>query len=131
MPTDMINEALSGAGTVALITIGGTLLLTVVIIFFVFRAVRKVSGNSKDAQRILQTGIPAQARILQVSQTGMYVNNNPVADLILEVQIQGQAPYQTQLRQLVSMFNLSQFQVGSVLAVKVDPSNPANVVLMR
>lgn len=106
-------------------------IFTVLIIFFTMRYVRKMSGGGKDAQRIAQTGVPGQGRILNVQQTGTYINNNPVADILLEVHpSNGQPPYQTSVRRIVSMFQISQFQQGAVLPIKIDPADPSKVVLL-
>lgn len=115
--------------TIAIIVVVG--ILTVAIIFFAMRYARKMAGGGKDAQRIAASGIPGQGRILGVQQTGTYINNNPVADIMLEVHpANGQPPYQTTVRRMVSLFQISQFQQGAVLPIKIDPADPAKVVLL-
>lgn len=57
----------------------GALVVTVAVIFFVFRAIRQ------DPQ-ILKEGVPATATIVQVWQTGTYLNNNPQIGMLLQVQ---------------------------------------------
>jgi len=126
-----VGGIMQGAMTTTIITLVVVGLLTVVIIFFTLRYVRKMSGGGKDAQRIAQSGIPGQGRILNVQQTGTYINNNPVADILLEVHpSNGQQPYQTNVRRIVSLFQISQFQQGAVLPVKIDPADPTKVVLL-
>ncbi|HYO89219.1 MAG TPA: DUF3592 domain-containing protein [Candidatus Limnocylindrales bacterium] len=115
--------------TVIILVVVG--ILTVAIIFFAMRYVRSMSGGGKDAQRIAANGVAGQGRILGVRQTGTYINNNPVADIMLEIHpANGQPPYQTTVRRTVSLFQISQFQQGSVLPVKFDPADPSQVVLL-
>lgn len=106
-----------------------SLVVTLVIIFFAFRFARNMLGGGKEAQRILATGIPAQARILQVTETGMRVNNRAITNMVLEIHIPGQQPYQTQTRRAIAMIEVPRFQPGSVIPVKVDPANLMNVVI--
>jgi hypothetical protein len=105
-------------------------IITVLLIIFILRYVRKMSGNNKDAQRIAQTGVPGQARILTVQQTGTYINRNPVVDILVEVHPQTGQPYQTTVRRLVSMFQISQFQQGAVVPVRIDTADPTKVVIL-
>lgn len=122
---------MQGAMTTTIVIIVVVGLLTALILLFTFRYVRKMSGSNKDAQRIAQTGVPGQGRILNVHQTGTYINNNPVADILLEVHpANGQPPYQTSVRRIVSLFQISQFQQGAVLPIKIDPADPTKVVLL-
>lgn len=105
-------------------------IFTVVLIVFILRYTRKMSGRSKEAQQIAQTGVPGQARILNVQQTGTYINRNPVVDILVEVHPQTGQPYQTNVRRLVSMFQISQFQQGAVVPVRIDQTDPTKVVIL-
>jgi hypothetical protein len=126
-----ISSMISGFATQTILILAVVGVFTVLIIIFTMRYVRKMSGNSKDAQRIAQTGVPGQARILGVQQTNTRINHNPVVDILLEVHpSNGQPPYQTKVRRMVSMFQIAQFQQGAVLPIGIDPTNPTNVVLL-
>jgi hypothetical protein len=126
-----IGGIMQGAMTSTIIILVVVGILTVLIIVFAMRYTRRMAGGGKDAQRIAQTGIPGQGRILGVQQTGTYINNNPVADILLEVHpANGQPPYQTKVRRMVSLFQISQFQQGAVLPVKIDATDPTKVVLL-
>src|SRR5687767_7881391 len=84
-----------GLGTVAftILCIIGSFALTIPITIGAIMMVRKMYGP--DTQT-LQTGIPAQAKILQVAQTGSYVNYQPQVALTVEVTPEdGSPPYQT------------------------------------
>ncbi|MDL1902938.1 hypothetical protein FBR02_19490 [Anaerolineae bacterium CFX9] len=124
-----INNIISGSLGMTAIILIGSLIFTVVIIFFVFRYVRKVSGTSADHQKILLNGVPGQARILAVQPTGTRVNYQPVADIMLEVHPQGGTPYHAQVRRMISQFQMMQFQVGAVVPVRIDQTDPSKVVI--
>ena len=124
-----INNIISGTLGMTAIILIGSLIFTIVIIFFVFRYVRKVSGTSADHQKILLNGVPGQARILAVQTTGTRVNYQPVPDIMLEVHPQGGTPYHAQVRRMISQFQMMQFQVGAVVPVRIDQTDPSKVVI--
>jgi hypothetical protein len=112
-----------------LVTICGSLLFTVVVtgavIFVIYRVMKGMGPN----RQILQTGIPAQATIRQVWQTGTYINMNPQVGMQLEVRPPNGAPYVAQVTAVVPMINIPQFQPGTVVPVKISPTDPSRVEL--
>jgi hypothetical protein len=97
------------------------------IFFFAFRKVFGPMGKQRKLQKI---GIPAEATILEVGETGITVNNiYPVVKLKLEVRPPGGQPYQAELQTIIERLDIPQFQPGTVLAVKYDPKDPSNVAL--
>ena len=118
-----------GIGIITILTICGSLLFTVVItavvLFFVYRMIKGMGPN----QSILQTGIPAQAVIRQVWQTGTFINENPQVGMQLEVRPPGGQPYVTQVNAVVPMINIPQFQPGTVVPVKISPTDASKVEL--
>ena len=78
---------------------------------------------------ILQNGIPAQATIRQVWQTGTFINENPQVGMQLEVRPPGGAPYVTQVNAVVPLINIPQFQPGTVVPVKISPTDASKVEL--
>lgn len=105
-------------------------IVTVVIIVFAMRWARNLAGVGGAQQKVLQNGIPGQAQIVNVEQTSMRVNDNPVVILHLNVQPQAGQPYPVQIRRMIPMFQLMQFQQGAVLPVMIDRENPQNVVIV-
>ncbi len=99
----------------------GSLVFTVVLIVIL----RRVFSPNK---KLLQQGLPGQATIVNVYQTGMMINNNPQIGLVL--QINGPlGQYQTETKAVIPMISIPQFQPGAVLPVKIDPSNRNNIAL--
>jgi hypothetical protein len=129
MPPE-ITELLAGASTVVVLTIcGGTVLslaLTIGITVFAIRFVRNKVGPNRG---ILQDGIPAQARIVSVRQTGVMLNNQPQIAFELEVEPPGGTPYRAQAKAVIPMINIPQFQPGAEVPVKIHPSDPTQVVM--
>lgn len=82
-----------------------------------------------NANRLQKTGIPGKARILEVKDTGVTINDNPQVKLILEVKNSFGQKYNTQCRVLVSRINPGAYQPGMEVPVKIDPKNEMNVVL--
>jgi hypothetical protein len=103
--------------------------ITVVVLVFVFLVFRKVFGGISRNNALLTNGEPAQATVLQLWDTGVSLNDNPQVGLVLEVRPQNRPAYQVQTKSFISRLKVSQVQTGAVVAVKVDPTDPAKVAL--
>jgi hypothetical protein len=87
------------------------------------------SGVS-DAKELQQTGLPARATILEIWDTGMTINNDPVIGLRIEVTPDGRPPYiATITKALISRLDVPQFQPERVIPVRVDPTDPQRVAI--
>jgi hypothetical protein len=86
------------------------------------------SGISQ-AKQLHATGQPARAEILRIWDTGMTVNDDPVVGFVLQVQPDGKPAYETQTKLRISRIQVSQFQPGAVVPVRVDPTDPSRVSL--
>lgn len=73
----------------------------------------------------LARGVPAEAVILKISDTGTTINDDPVVRLLLQVHPPGQSPFQAETEQLVSRLQILQVQPGATVQVKYDPTNQA------
>ena len=120
----------SGLSVLMVIAIcGGTLLslaVTAGITIFAIRMVRKMVGPDRS---VLASGIPAMARIVNVRQTGMMVNNQPQIAFQLEVHPPSGSAYQVETKAVIPMINIPQFQPGAEIPVKIHPADPSKVVL--
>jgi hypothetical protein len=103
--------------------------ITVIVLVFVFLVLRKVFGGIARNNALLASGEPAQATVLQLWDTGVSLNDNPQVGLLLEVRPQNRPAYQVQTKSFISRLKVSQVQTGAVVAVKVDPADPAKVAL--
>ncbi len=82
-------------------------------------------SEARDLQR---AGLPAQAEILSIGETGLTVNGNPVITLGVEVRPADRPAYQATIKRLlVSRLEIPQFQPGKVIPVRFDPQDPSRV----
>ena len=125
-----LTEILAGTSIVVVLAIcGGTVLslaLTIGITIVAIRFIRKTVGPNRG---VLQDGIPAQAKIVSVRQTGVMLNNQPQIAFELEVQPPGGTLYRAQAKAVIPMINIPQFQPGAEMPVKIHPTDPTQVVL--
>ena len=68
-------------------------------------------------------GLPAEAKILSISDTGTTINENPVVRLRLEVHPQDGLPFETEAEQLISRLQVPMIQPGMTVPVKYDPDS--------
>jgi hypothetical protein len=116
-------------------TLGDTILWTIVpivvitagglIVFFVL--MRRFMGADR---RLLATGIPGSALVLDVRDTGVTINHvNAVLEARLQVTIPGRAPYEASAEVTLGRMSWGALQPGMTVPVKVDPANPARVAI--
>jgi hypothetical protein len=82
--------------------------------------------KKKKTEALMATGSKGEATVLQLEDTGTRINDNPRVNVLLEVRIPDHPPYQVRKTITVPLVRLSQIQLGSVVAVLADPSQPAN-----
>lgn len=68
------------------------------------------------------------ATVLSAVQTSSWVANNPVMEMTLEVQIDGQPKYTVQSLEAIPVSASARIYQGSVLRVRVDPKDPQKFV---
>ncbi len=120
----------------------GVILFTILIIVFSIAAtvipivlvVKFLGKMSGQRQALLANGIAAQARVVQLGMTGTTINDNPLLQIVLEVQPAmapgyrgAAAPFVTQM--LVPMIAMPRVQPGSVVPVRYSPTNPQEITI--
>jgi hypothetical protein len=90
---------------------------------------RKWQKGYGEAQRIKAQGVPGQATIMSMRQTGVYVNEQPQIELQLQVHDEMYGSRQITMKEYVPLMLLGALSTGRPLPVKVDPANPSNVVI--
>ena len=100
-----------------------TLVITAAAIGIPFYLMR---NNQKRAQELIEKGTQGEATILSLEDTGMRVNDNPRVRVELEVRMPGMSPYKVAKSVTIPLIRLSQVQVGTVVPVMVDMSDPQN-----
>ena len=82
-----------------------------------------------DNRPVRETGMAASAEVLEVWDTGVRLNDNPVVGFRLRVTLEDGTSYEAETRNVVSVVHIPQVQPGAVLPVKVDPEDHARVAL--
>ena len=102
--------------------------ISIAVSFVGMVVMRKLLGVSPDIET-LRDGIPAEASILKVWDTGLVVNNNPQVGMDLEVRPPSGSHYQAQTKKVLSMSAIPQYQPGAVVSVKISKKDPNKVVI--
>lgn len=92
-------------------------------------AIAERMGGISDAKTLQQIGTPAEATIVEIWDTGVSINDDPVVGFLLEVRPEGREAYRAKTKLLVSKVHIPQFQPGRVVPVRVDPNDPNHVAL--
>lgn len=103
-----------------------TLLGLALPLYFVVKLMR----GSAERKRLLTTGVPAIATIMQIWETGTRINDRPMVGFALQVQPQGGQPFQAQCQMVVSPLQIPSIQPGTQVQVKYDPANPSKVAIV-
>jgi hypothetical protein len=85
--------------------------------------------RANKADRLRHVGTPGKAIIEGMTQTGTYVNEQPVVKLDLEVQPDGLPAYSLKKKGIVPLMALGQLGVGNALPIHVDPNDRENIVI--
>ena len=88
-----------------------------------------VGRGASASNQILQTGTPGTATITGMSQTGVYLNENPQINLNLLVTLPGEVPYAANHREFVPLMLLGRLSSGAPLSVRVDQMDRSKIVI--
>jgi hypothetical protein len=87
-------------------------------------------GHKADqAESLMKTGVRGQAQILEMTQTGTYINNQPRVKLRLQVQAPGVAMFEDTRTITVPLIALGQLSTGVPLTVFMTPDKPRDYVI--
>jgi len=90
---------------------------------------RRMGRGAASEDQIYASGLDGTATITGLTQTGLFVNNNPEVKLDLQVNIPGRAQYNTTHGEIVPLILLGQLAVGATIPVKADPADPNKLVV--
>jgi hypothetical protein len=103
-------------------------LLAVVGVIFLWAWLR-IRGRRAEAQVLEASGQPGTATVTKVTQTGMYVNGQPVLGIDLQVNAPGRPAYAAHVREIVPLIGLANVQAGETYPVKVDANDPRKILV--
>ena len=92
------------------------------------KLVNSFTGEDVAAE-IRASGLPAEAKVLKIWETGVRVNHNPVVGFLLEIHAEGMQPYEAETKALISILMIPRIQPGEILKVRYDPKAPSRVAL--
>jgi hypothetical protein len=91
--------------------------------------VDRMSGVA-ETRRLQEAGVPANARILEIWDTGITVNDDPVIGMRVEIDRPDGTAYPATIpKSLISRLDVPRFQPGATVSVRIDPQDPAIVAL--
>lgn len=80
--------------------------------------------------QVLAHGVPAPAKIVDITNTGNVINNLPVYRIALQVQPTGRPPFMAAVQRTLDGINMLAFIPGRILDVKYNPRNLAQVAIV-
>lgn len=72
-------------------------------------------------RKVLRTGKSATARIIGVTDTGTYINRQPLVHITMEVQRADGSPFQAETERILGYSQLARFQPGATVNVRYNP----------
>ena len=115
-----LRELLQSEEAAGMIAIPVVLVITAVVMWSVFRTI---------SPKKIKNGVYAPARVLEVHDTGVSVNDNPQVRLVIEVMPKNGSPFQAQVKTLVSRLEAALVQPGVEAVVVYDPLKPTRLQL--
>ena len=88
-----------------------------------------IGRRASRMEGLRQTGLPGTAQVLEMEQTGVYINENPQVRMKLQVQAQGLAPYQVEKKATVPLIAIGMLGTGRPLTVYVNPQDHEDIFI--
>ena len=105
--------------------------LLLAILFVAAQAYRGRHAGMGLIRRRPQPGhIEAQAIILSIEQTGLYMNHHPQVRMQVQVMPDKGRNFVTEVKQVVTFLQLGQIRTGASIKVKYNPSNTKEITLI-
>lgn len=91
--------------------------------------VQELAADQAKAQKVMTSGIAGRANIRSMRDVGVVVNEMPLIEMDLQVEIPDRDPYEVTHRQVIPHSSLGALQLGASVPVLVDPQDPDSLVL--
>lgn len=85
--------------------------------------------SNRRRQRIESSWYDAEAQILEVGETGTYINNQPRIKFRLQVNSPVHPPCEVVHKQVIPLTALAQYRAGGTITVKVNPEDPQDILI--
>lgn len=83
-----------------------------------------LAAKRKRIAELVATGKQGTAVILDLSDTGVTINDDPRVKLLLEIHIPNYQPYKAKKTVTLPLIYMSQVQTGSTIQILADPEQP-------
>lgn len=80
-------------------------------------------------RKMLKRSIPGRATVVSIEETGMYTNNVPEVEMVLEIVTDLYPAYRVVHREYVNPIDLSKLLPGAEIEVRVDSKDRDNILL--
>ena len=91
--------------------------------------VQQLAADQAKAQKVMTSGIAGQATIRSMRDVGVVVNEMPLIEMDLQVEVPDRDPYEVTHRQVMPHSSLGTLQLGATVPVHVDPQDPNSLVI--
>ena len=91
--------------------------------------VHELAADQAKAQKVMTSGITGRATIRSMRDVGVVVNEMPLIEMDLQVEIPYRDPYEVTHRQVIPHSSLGALQLGETVPVLVDPQDPDSLVV--
>lgn len=109
--------------------LGAAVLITIILAALAI-SVGPELRRSLQRKALLTEGVDATATIVDLRQTGRFINENPEVEIQLLVQPQSGQAYQAEVRQILTQVEIADYRKGTIVSVKVDPAEPSKLVIV-
>ncbi len=89
----------------------------------------KWTRKGKQVARLKESGVPGQATITSMRQTGIYLNEQPQIELGLQITTSIHGTYQAKVKEFVPLMLLGTLTSGRPLPVMVDQADPTKFAI--
>jgi len=89
-----------------------------------------VQLSNRKRDRIEATWLDAEAKILEINETGTYINNQPKLRFRFFVNSPIHPPCEVVHKQVIPLTLLAQFKVGETISIKVSPDDPQDIMIL-
>jgi hypothetical protein len=120
---------MDGTMITVLIVLGALLVMAAVS----FLVIKQIIGSHLKAdaarQQVLDKGIKAEATVVDVWETGIFIRHKPQLGLRLNITRPGKAAYEAETVIIATPLQVALLQPGQTITVYVDPNNPENIAM--
>ena len=107
------------------------IVVVVLIIGGVFASIWIIGGPQRKAKKLIATGIPVQAKIIQLLNSGMTTKGTTGIFfwVLFEITPPTGAPFQVKRTVRASAVSAPTLQPGNLIQVFIDPNNPKEIAI--